>query len=59
MIETTYDPLCETFHFASRNIGFVFAAFGPVEARNKMAKFTPGASALAALGVASLGRAVG
>jgi hypothetical protein len=41
MIETTYDPLCETFHFASRNIGFVFAAFGPVEARNKMAKFAP------------------
>jgi hypothetical protein len=36
-----------------------FAAFGPVEARNKMAKFTPGALALAALGVASLGRAVG
>jgi hypothetical protein len=34
-------PLCETFHFASRNIGFVFAAFDPVEARNKMAKFAP------------------
>jgi hypothetical protein len=48
-----------------RNVSFRFARYWlrfcvfPYEARNEMAKFTPGALALAALGVASLGRAVG
>jgi hypothetical protein len=37
MISTTYDLRCETFRFASRKIRFVFAVFGPVQARNETA----------------------